>query len=81
MSSVNETYDIEQKLGSLLGPVSPQEGFVGELQDRLRKKAAIAIEKPDYLVLILLVMSGLVFGIILFWLFKMLFRLLAYGKR
>jgi len=81
MSSVNETYDIEQKLGSLLGPVSPQEGFVGELQDRLRKKAKIAIEKPDYLVLILLVMSGLVFGIILFWLFKMLFRLLAYGKR
>ena len=81
MSNMNETHDLEQRLGSLLGPVTPQEGFISELQARLRRNTGVAIEKPDYLLIILLVMSGLVFGVFLFWLVKMTMRLLGFGKR
>ena len=70
MNTNQDALIIEEHLKSLLHPVVPEEDFVSNLQDRLRKNAAIAIERKDYLVLVLLVLSGLIFGAILFWMIK-----------
>ena len=75
INEINETENIENNLGSLFNPIAPQEGFIQELQDRLRKKAQVVIERPDYLLIVLLVFSGLAFGIFIYWMIKMFIRL------
>jgi hypothetical protein len=81
MNTKQNALYIEEQLKSLLHPVVPEEDFVSNLQDRLRKKAAIAIERKDYLVLILLVFSGLIFGVILFLMINGLVKFILKSDR
>lgn len=75
MKETREINTLEQQLDAVLNPVSPQIDFVDDLQNRLRQKALIAIEKPDYMVLVLLVLSGLIVGVVLLWLLQGIFNL------
>jgi len=65
-----DTVGLEQRLGSLLSPVTPQNDFVNDLQERLKKKGLVVIEKPDYLFLFLFIFSGLFIGIFIYWILK-----------
>jgi hypothetical protein len=75
MKEAKDINTLEQQLDAILNPVAPQIDFVDDLQNRLRQKALIAIEKPDYMVIILLILSGLIFGVIAIWLLKGIFNL------
>jgi hypothetical protein len=81
MNTNQDALKIEEHLESLLHPVVPKKDFVSNLQDRLRKNTAIAIERTDYLVLILLILSGLIFGAILFWMIKWVVTIVTKGSR
>jgi len=81
MNSNQDALKIEEQLKSLLHPVIPQDDFVRKLQDRLKKNAAIVIERPDYLLLILLILSGLIFGAILFWMIQLIIKKIRKGGR
>ncbi len=75
MKKARDTNELEQQLGSLFEPVSPQTDFISELQARLKKKALVVIEQPDYLILVLLILSGLVFGAFIYWMVKKIFKI------
>lgn len=62
---------LEQVLGSALSPVTPTIDFVSDLQKRLRRNALVAVENPDYLIIVIFILSGLFIGVILIWLIKL----------
>ena len=70
-----ETDSIEKRLDSILRPVSPEESYINGLKNRLSYyKSMVAIEKPDYFMVILLICSFFIFGLIVFWFFKLIFN-------
>jgi len=69
-----EKSDLEKKLTEALNPISPQKEFIVSLRDNLQKKALVVIEKPDYLLMILMVLSGLVGGVLILWLLQLFFN-------
>jgi len=81
MKNYQAPLNIEDQLESFLHPVLPPDDFISNLQERLKKQTIIAVERPDYLVLILLVLSGLVFGAILFWMIQSIVRIFRKGSR
>jgi len=79
MKENQDTVGLEQRLGSLLSPVTPQKDFVNALQENLKKKAQVVIEKPNYLYIVLLILSGLFFGIFIYWLFTIFRKMFRKG--
>ena len=58
---------LEDKLDDILNPVYPSSDFIDELQTRLRLKNPIDVEYPNYLLPIIIISTGLFFGIALIW--------------
>jgi hypothetical protein len=65
----NKDLDIEkkmdEKLEKLLQPVSPNSTFIANLQEKLVSRANVSIEYPNYLLIIIILGSGLAVGLIL----------------
>jgi len=71
METKNRNFDsIEKKLNSILRPVIPEEDYITKLRNRLFNEQNIAIEKPDYALITLIVCSFFFFGIVLVWIFN-----------
>jgi len=56
---------MDEKLEKLLQPVSPNSTFIANLQEKLVSRANISIEYPNYLLIIIILGSGLAVGLIL----------------
>lgn len=56
---------IDEKLEKLLQPVSPNSTFIAKLQEKLVSRANVSIEYPNYLLIIIILGSGLAVGLIL----------------
>lgn len=56
---------IDEKLEKLLQPVSPNSTFIANLQEKLVSRANVSIEYPNYLLIIIILGSGLAVGLIL----------------
>jgi len=67
--------DIEQQLGDVLHPVTPEKEFISSLQDKLKASANIVVENPNYFVIVLLIVSGLFIGVVVLWVLKKIFDL------
>ena len=59
--------NLENELDNVLNPVLPSRDFINELQTRLRLKNPIVVEYPNYLLPIILISTGLFFGIAIIW--------------
>jgi len=66
---------LENELDDLLNPVLPSRDFINELHTRLRLKNPIAVEYPNYLLPIILISTGLFFGIAIIWGFRKIYQL------
>jgi hypothetical protein len=58
-----EILSIEKRLDSILKPVNPEENYMTSLKQRLKNESGITIDKPDYLLVILIVGSLFFFGL------------------
>ena len=76
MKNESDIQILEQQLGQVLHPVAPKSDFISDLQERLKKKAIVVVENPDYLVMILFIVSGLFVGVVLIWVLKIIFGFL-----
>lgn len=56
---------MDEKLEKLLQPVSPNSTFIANLQEKLVSRANVSIEYPNYLLIIIILGSGLAVGLIL----------------
>jgi hypothetical protein len=56
---------MDEKLEKLLQPVSPNSTFIAKLQEKLVSRANVSIEYPNYLLIIIILGSGLAVGLIL----------------
>ena len=54
---------LENELDDALNPVLPSRDFINELQTRLKFKNPVVVEYPNYLLSIILISTGLFFGI------------------
>lgn len=72
MKDNRDNEKLEQVLGIALNPITPTNDFVSDLQERLRRNALVAIEHPDYLIIVILIISGLFIGVILIWLIMLI---------
>ena len=70
-----ENEELENKLNHLLNPVLPSRDFIKELQTRLKSKGSVALEYPNYLLSIILISTGLFFGIVILWGLKYFYHL------
>jgi len=73
---INNT-KLENELNDLLNPVLPSKDFIKELQARLRLKNTVAVEYPNYLLPIILISTGLFFGIAIIWGLKKIYQLIS----
>ncbi len=72
---------LENELDGVLNPIVPSRDFVNELQTRLRLKNPIVVEYPNYLLPIVLISTGLLFGIAIIWGLNKIYQLvLSPGK-
>ncbi len=71
-TKIRDFDSFEKKLDSILKPVSPEEDYIAKLKNRLFNEQNIAIEKPDYALIILLICSFFFFGIVLVWIINRL---------
>lgn len=80
---VKKDLDIEkkmdEKLEKLLQPVSPNSTFITNLQEKLVSRANVSIEYPNYLLIIIILGSGLAVGLILVIIINRIIRTLT-GK-
>ena len=68
---------LENKLDGLLNPVLPSRDFINELKTRLRLKNTITVEYPNYLLPIILISTGLFFGIAIIWGLNKIYQLIT----
>lgn len=54
---------LENELDDALNPILPSRDFINELQTRLKFKNPVVVEYPNYLLSIILISTGLFFGI------------------
>ena len=66
---------LENELDEVLNPVVPSRDFINELQTRLRLKNPIVVEYQNYLLPIILISTGLFFGIAIIWGLNKIYRL------
>lgn len=67
---------LENELGDVLNPVVPSKDFINELQTRLKLKNSIVVEYPNYLLPIILISTGLFFGIGFIWGLNKIYQLI-----
>ena len=67
---------LENELDDALNPVSPSKDFINELQTRLRLKNPVVMEYPNYLLPIILISTGLFFGIAIIWGLNKIYQLI-----
>jgi hypothetical protein len=72
--------ELENDLQGFLNPKTPSKDFIEDLQNRLRSKAEIVVEYPNYYFSLAIVFSGLVIGIGVLWLLRKVYRLSS-GKK
>ena len=72
---------LENELDDLLNPVLPSKDFIDKLQSRLSLKNPVMVEYPNYMLPILLLTTGLIFGLVLFWGLRKIFQLILSPKR
>jgi hypothetical protein len=72
--------EMEKKLDKLLSPVTPNSTYVNDLQKRLTSKAEISVEYPNYLLVLIVIGSGLAFGLGLVLILNMIGRIFG-GKK
>lgn len=80
MNEINYDDSIEDKLHNILNPVIPRKNYIEDLQQKLTSKPDVSIEYPNYLILILTLSSGLVFGVMLFMFLNKLFKTIGGRK-
>lgn len=67
---------LENELDDLLNPVFPSRDFINELQARLKLINPIVVEYPKYLLPIILISTGLFFGIAIIWGLRKIYKLI-----
>jgi len=72
---------LEIELDDLLNPVLPSEDFIDKLQSRLSLKNPVMVEYPNYMLPILFLTTGLIFGLVLFWGLRKIFHLILSPKK
>ena len=72
---------IDEKLEKLLQPVSPNSTFIANLQEKLVSRANVSIEYPNYLLIIIILGSGLAVGLILVIIINRIIRTLTGNDR
>jgi hypothetical protein len=76
-----ENTKLENELDDVLNPVLPSRDFINELQARLRVKNSIVMEYPNYLLPIILISTGLFFGIAIIWGLNWIYKIIySHGK-
>ena len=63
---------IEKRLDSILRPVNPEESYITSLKERLKKDSGISIDKPDFILVLLIVGSLFIFGLTIVLLLNLL---------
>ncbi len=67
---------LENELDDVLNPVVPSRDFINELQTRLKIKNPIVVEYPNYILPIILISTGLFFGIAIIWGLNKIYQLI-----
>jgi short subunit fatty acids transporter len=80
MSKVEIDNEMEEKLNRVLNPVLPRNNYVEELQKKLTSSTDVIIEYPNYAMIILILSSGLAFGVALVFLLSKLFKSISREK-
>ncbi len=63
MTDLDSNSQLEQKLDKLLNPVAPNSNYISELQKKLLSRADVSVEYPNYLMIIIILGSGLALGL------------------
>jgi len=79
MNEIDFKEMLEKKLAGALNPVFPNSKFIDDLHKRLVSKPDVSVEYPNYLFPILLLSSGLMFGVVLIVVLNNIFKTIA-GK-
>jgi len=74
-TEINNT-KLENELDDILNPVVPSKDFINELQTRLKLKNPVMVEYPNYLLPIILISTGLFFGIVIIWGLNKIYQLI-----
>lgn len=72
---------LENELEDLLNPVLPSKDFIDKLRARLSMKNPVMVEFPNYLLPIILISTGLLFGLVIFWGLRRIYFLFISPKR
>jgi len=72
-----ETNKLENDLGRLLSPVMPSSDFINDLNEKLREKASIVVEYPDYVLPLIIISGGLFIGVLIIWGLARVFSLIS----
>ena len=75
-----DTFHIENRLGNVFNPVLPSTEFINDLQDKLKRKANVIVEYPNYVLPLIIISGGLFIGILLVWGLARLFSTI-FGKK
>ena len=67
--------DLEKELKGFLNPITPSNDFVEYLQNRLKSKAEVVVEYPNYMLSIIFIFSGFAFGIVVLWFLRKLYKI------
>jgi len=73
--------ELENELDDLLNPVLPSKDFIDKLQARLSLKNPVMVEFPNYLLPIILISTGLIFGVFIFWGLRRIYLSIISPKR
>jgi hypothetical protein len=68
---------LENDLNEVFNPIIPSNNFIDELHNRLKSKADIIVEYPNYMLPVILIFSGLVLGVALLWVLSKFFKLIS----
>jgi hypothetical protein len=68
--------DLENDLHGFLNPIAPSNDFIEDLQNRLRSKAEIVVEYPNYMLSLIFIFFGLAIGIGFFWLLRKFYKII-----
>jgi len=80
MADLDLNAKLEKKLDDLLNPVTPSSSYITDLQKKLLSKADVTVEYPNYLMIIIILGSGLALGLTLVFILNHILRTLT-GKK
>jgi len=80
MADLDLNAKLEKKLDDLLNPVTPSSSYITDLQKKLLSKADVTVEYPNYLMIVIILGSGLALGLGLVFILNHILRKLT-GKK